>query len=379
MIVRLKNNPIFQMSLGSKELFHSNFIAWLAFKYPKRIGNIFSKALSLKGDYEIYEDDKSKIEREKNKIDLKFNIRNNEGQVYKIVLENKVKSLPYLKQLTEYSAKFTKDNNVFFILLSLSNPVHLTNNEGKIIDDNSNTWHFLSYSKFVALLKEITISIDDDYHNRIIVDYISFIEDLIGIDNNCLIQETDTFDFHNNDTLRDLTSIRMHDLYLKKKYELLSQLIHLKLNEVVGQDLMEFGERVNWNSDKPSVYVTSGMTRSLGLSDIKYLVSPNLVLGIQIQGEHYRVIVEDNNSEIAQNIKEILKKDFWFKFDETTPEEDVFPKGEGFNKFKSNFFYRSIKLGTTKKVSEIIEKVVNDILLVNRNIYKVRQMLNKTE
>lgn len=26
----LKNNPIFQLSLSSKELFHSNFLAWLA-------------------------------------------------------------------------------------------------------------------------------------------------------------------------------------------------------------------------------------------------------------------------------------------------------------------------------------------------------------
>ncbi len=26
----LNNNPIFQLSLSSKELFHSNFLAWLA-------------------------------------------------------------------------------------------------------------------------------------------------------------------------------------------------------------------------------------------------------------------------------------------------------------------------------------------------------------
>ena len=29
-VEELQNNPIFQLSLSSKELFHSNFLAWLA-------------------------------------------------------------------------------------------------------------------------------------------------------------------------------------------------------------------------------------------------------------------------------------------------------------------------------------------------------------
>lgn len=29
-VEKLSNNPIFQLSLSSKELFHSNFLAWLA-------------------------------------------------------------------------------------------------------------------------------------------------------------------------------------------------------------------------------------------------------------------------------------------------------------------------------------------------------------
>lgn len=29
-VEKLNNNPIFQLSLSSKELFHSNFLAWLA-------------------------------------------------------------------------------------------------------------------------------------------------------------------------------------------------------------------------------------------------------------------------------------------------------------------------------------------------------------
>lgn len=40
----LQNNPIFQLSLSSKELFHSNFLAWLA--EDKNTQALFKKILS---------------------------------------------------------------------------------------------------------------------------------------------------------------------------------------------------------------------------------------------------------------------------------------------------------------------------------------------
>ena len=50
----LKKSPIFNFSLGSKELFHSNFIAWLANKYPQETGKLFSRFLKDKsGDVSI--------------------------------------------------------------------------------------------------------------------------------------------------------------------------------------------------------------------------------------------------------------------------------------------------------------------------------------
>ena len=43
-VEKLNNNPIFQLSLSSKELFHSNFLAWLA--EDKNTQALFKKILS---------------------------------------------------------------------------------------------------------------------------------------------------------------------------------------------------------------------------------------------------------------------------------------------------------------------------------------------
>jgi hypothetical protein len=46
----LKKSPLFNLSLTSRELFHSNFLAWLAETYPREVGQVFS-SLIAKGIY----------------------------------------------------------------------------------------------------------------------------------------------------------------------------------------------------------------------------------------------------------------------------------------------------------------------------------------
>ena len=96
----LKNNPVFAMSLGSKELFHSNFLAFIFMH--KSAGNL-RKWLYAKA---VEETDKT-IEfdicfREKSNFDLLFKIK---GEEKFILIENKFKSLPDSEQLKKYSEK----------------------------------------------------------------------------------------------------------------------------------------------------------------------------------------------------------------------------------------------------------------------------------
>ena len=51
---KLKKSPIFNLSLGSKELFHSNFIDWLAKNYPQESAKIFARFIkNQSGDISI--------------------------------------------------------------------------------------------------------------------------------------------------------------------------------------------------------------------------------------------------------------------------------------------------------------------------------------
>lgn len=49
----LKNSPMFQLSLSSKELFHSNFIYWLTSTYKEECSRIFSRFLPNKDNQKI--------------------------------------------------------------------------------------------------------------------------------------------------------------------------------------------------------------------------------------------------------------------------------------------------------------------------------------
>ena len=39
----LLKSPLFNLSLSSKELFHSNFIYWIGKNYPEELGEFFAK------------------------------------------------------------------------------------------------------------------------------------------------------------------------------------------------------------------------------------------------------------------------------------------------------------------------------------------------
>src|ERR1700676_1892052 len=108
----LRSSPLFQLSLGSKELFHSNFLAWLFETYPQESGRALSRFLKKDEGSAVM----LPVLREQKNRDLTINFKN--GQ--QLVIENKVKSLPYIEQLELYSEGATEDQN--FLLLSLMPP-----------------------------------------------------------------------------------------------------------------------------------------------------------------------------------------------------------------------------------------------------------------
>lgn len=146
----LKRNAVFQLSLSSKELFHSNFLYWIATSHPDFFNEVLKGLLcngcgchqSNCGISFQYNPEKQIVLREYNhfdfciceRIDLPGDSNTEESENRKereiwessilnarpgkvlFVLENKFKSIPYKEQLDEYRNKIEKwtkktDNN----------------------------------------------------------------------------------------------------------------------------------------------------------------------------------------------------------------------------------------------------------------------------
>lgn len=127
-VEQLKGNAIFQLSLSSKELFHSNFLAWLAEDENTR--NIFNQIMRnwLNNPTWAFDEKQMMIKREYKNFDFciceripqKQEEKNDEDNSEKdkagsiiFVLENKFKSIPYKEQLERYHKKILDINGEF--------------------------------------------------------------------------------------------------------------------------------------------------------------------------------------------------------------------------------------------------------------------------
>jgi hypothetical protein len=97
---RLKANPVYCMSLGSRELFHSNLLGWMFEKYPRTVSVLTEPVRPVVPDC-------IKVEREKKNMDLLVTFSEATSH-HAIVVEVKVKDVPGAKQLTAYDGEIKK-------------------------------------------------------------------------------------------------------------------------------------------------------------------------------------------------------------------------------------------------------------------------------
>jgi hypothetical protein len=364
----LLKSPLFNLSLSSKELFHSNFLYWVAKNYPTSFANAFRPFLNDPNQHTKL----NNVEREKHNIDLTLNY--DDGQI--IYVENKIKSVPYREQLKQYSKNHNPKN--CYLLLSLSRPSFFGDSDILLIGRAK--WQYLSYAQLNKLLKICLDEITDTYHIEIIKDYQMFVNGLVEINSLTQIDRNSLFNFHSTAkdiNYKELKELRLHDFYLKKKYELLAYSVYTKLKSR-NNNLIEFGAPLDWDLNEPTIYLGYGMSRAQGLMDLKYIISNGFALGIQIQGEHYRMVIEDNNGRIANKLKSDLDNGIWFNFYEKFPKQRVYPNpAKGFNKFGSVFFYKSVKLGTNRTVESIVSTILKDVERIEKNITAIKEKIKK--
>lgn len=161
-LARLMANPLLPLSLGAKELFHSNFLAWVLETNPAVASRVLPP---LRPD----EDGVVHVRREARQLDLVL-----EGQ-NSVVVENKTFSLPEEAQLDRYNA-------VNIPALGLQQPVRLLlalTNPGWP-DGEYNGWRWVSYGD-VALGLEASLRehpFADDFSQQVATRWIDMVRDL---------------------------------------------------------------------------------------------------------------------------------------------------------------------------------------------------------
>jgi len=317
----LEKNPLFQMSLGSKELFHSNFLAWIL-NEDKNFSKEFISQLTGINNIKSF----TSPSREKMNIDLQFSLIFNDDSEQLIVIENKVKSLPNRKQLEKYKKKIegiitkqrkkkgNKDKKILdpkFYLLSLIEPAFPLDKE----------WKFISYSALADALKKTLEkkSIPDGENilkvSNVITSYIIFAKSLDKLFVGKSIDfEKDEFDFNEKDVIKPYKDLRIHDLFLKLTYQQIAEEIKNK----VENEFSELEVSSDWNEFKEcegGLFIGTGFTRGTSIIEFKYNLkkldnSDNpliVVLGIQLQGNMFKYIIELSGKSTASYPKKKIQ------------------------------------------------------------------------
>jgi hypothetical protein len=165
----LEEEPLFHMSLGSKELFHSNFLAWFADYFPAHAAAVFRPWA-----VPMVEAQADRSEREVDHLDLILHLPG----LAPIAVENKVFSVPdeeQLDHLTEgaLSQREKEGTSYSRVLLSLMSP-------GWIM---YNGWRQLSYRELAeALRPQVThIRAVDAFAGDLVEHYVVLISRLVEL------------------------------------------------------------------------------------------------------------------------------------------------------------------------------------------------------
>jgi len=344
----LKNNFLFQASLGSKELFHSNILAWIL-EQQNKVGEFealrhFLKEVANLDVGIITEDNNPIIAREENKIDL--TIRWKEGDNWNLIfIENKMKSIPTPKQLNEYDGKidvlWDKNTESWPPDKWVRKKFILTPFPSKV-QSNSQIMHWenITYSKeiindFLPKINDFEFANAEQTDIKIVLEkYLSFLKVQNDILKYLKLNDSEKFkkrhyDFYskhaaeNEDESEDVKeelsesmgnhymsvvrSLRLHDLVLK--------LAHSKLANLIEEEIKHHNDLLE------NYHYHSNFTNSEGLTEVgttlyeDKIKKKHINIGIQLQGNQFRYYLSSSSNIKDLNIKlaeELLKDGIWF-------------------------------------------------------------------
>lgn len=320
---------MFKFSLSSRELFHSNFLEWLAIVNNNGFKNLMDK---LVGNC-ITWPEHWRVKREFQKLDLcilaydnqqDFDQENDKKATIILVIENKVKSMPYKEQLVEYEQKvdsWNKKNKkgkskkeCRFILLTLAEVFP----EKRIIENNK-IWKIIGYKSLSKDIKDCFLnngvynSTTNSLHSEIINDYCQFVSNLsslVSIWYNEEFRWDSPFLYYNkiSNKSRDFFAeyeearkIRIHDLYQKLKFSQICSWLYNIVKIIAGgyavfpnnkKGFFKNCKDNRWGYDKSYICVNYTFLHGEPLIELNVHPASNnieeeLYYTIQVQGDKY--------------------------------------------------------------------------------------------
>ena len=374
----LHQNPMFRISLGSKELFHSNFLAFLwdcnKQAFLNMIYHLLPEGKKINVN-ELLKKDELTIYREKENLDLCICHTENKKDCIDIVIENKVKSIPYIEQLDEYrqtaaKPQYKNSASVTYILLTLA--TEFPNKEAIEID-----WNIITYDQLVKAIKQY-------YHKnnieprlqQYVADYTDFIDKLSALQ---IVDKFNDEPFHNPAIIEAYHKKKLSDLYLKQRGSyficlLLNKITEAQENNRLGKiDIKQgaksqaSGKNIVDNSKNAIIYLASGMNR--GKSTITIHIYPKdstSSYALQIEGNQYRHmfiqsgLIAKRNEKIEQHLNNMP----FFAQDQLPKllQEDWQGRGD-FNQYQPDCLYKYVTFEKTTG-GQMLDIVVEDIIKV---------------
>lgn len=376
-------NPIFHLSLSSKELFHSNFLVWLADYQTALFNEILEHCFGCT-TFKYKSTDYVALREYKN---FDFCICERDAALVDgigcivFVLENKCKSIPYKAQLDEYKEKVEKHNDGWgkgkkaarrksagftspvechFVLLHL-----VENFAGKTAIKKE--WTCVTYKSYADALKNYSprccTSTGYSLEKLLIENYADFIGNLRDCINTPILTSLPTENWTIINAPDCFKKLRIGDIWeklianlvvLKLKSELETKLKTKLLSIVLNKgakDLFVGTKKVPPHS-VGTISLLAGFSRGTAIVDVKYKKSKDLIYGIQIQNGQYRQYVESasKKSSLSTDLNNRLNGKLVRSL-----------KFSGPCKFGDTFLYKYVEIPNGTTVKEVLKEIIDDI------------------
>lgn len=318
----LKSSLLFQMSLGSKELYHSNVWAWL-------IENDHNFVKVFFPDFQQNTFKVLGVSRECRHRDVIIWLQKigytDKKEKYYYVIENKIKSLQRKEQLEDYTENLWENILLRGTVTGIENDLK----ESQISLTNKSTnqqivWNFVDYATISQKIRELTQRSASDViqsHLSQIEEYCDIINAMYNVLNEALAKNKGCVWYgEDGDKMnKELRDLRIEDLFIKLQGSRFIRYVNSR------KEIVEKLCPVGFYPDIAQSFHNGKATLDIKFTNWQDKQHDYLTIGVQIEGSQYRLLVQKNGKHTEKEIFEEFKG-VWFdeNFDCTQKERTIF-------------------------------------------------------